>query len=291
MIFDSHTHAWRSWPYDTETPASLGTAETLLRTMDCHGVDRAVVICARIGGGKGADGHANDDNNDYVTAFAAQHPDRIVPWLDVDSWWLPEYHQPGAADRLRSLADRYDTTGFTHYLDYGTNDGWLQSSAGREFFAAAAELHQIASVVTIGTTWLSDIVAIAAENPSLPVLLHHFGIPRRASRYRAEEYDADIAALVAAAPQTNIGIKVSGWLYVSDPDAEYPFEAALELLRTLLAVYGPQRLYWGSDAPVTTQDLTYGQTLDLIRAEAGFLSPADADRVLGGNLAKLLSRT
>jgi L-fuconolactonase len=290
MIFDSHTHAWRAWPYDTAAPAGRGNAEILLRTMDRHGVDRAVVICARIGGGNGGDGPANDDNNDYVTSFAARYPDRIVPWLDVDSWWLPEYHQPGAADRLRSLVARYETTGFTHYLDYDTNDGWLRSAAGREFFAAAAELRQIASLVTIGSTWLTDIVAVAAENRSLPILLHHFGIPRRLSRYGIDEYDADIAALIAAAPQANIGIKISGWLYVSDPDEQYPFPRALELLRTLLAAYGARRLYWGSDAPVTTRDLTYGQTLDIVRAEAGFLSAADADRILGSNLATLLSR-
>ena len=292
MIFDSHTHAWRAWPYEKAAAgaSTRGNAETLLRSMDSNAVERAIVVCARIGGGVGdAAGYSNDDNNDYVMAVAGRYPDRIVPWVDVDSWWLREYHRPAAAERLRSIVDRYGTTGFAHYLDYERNDGWLRSGEGREFFAAAAELNQIASVVTIGRTWLADLVAIAQENPSLPILLHHFGIPRRASRYGVNEYDADVAALVAAAPQTNIGIKVAGWSYVSQAADSYPYLEALELLRTLHASYGPTRLYWGSEAPVSTEYLTYKQTLDLVRVEASFLSRFDVDQILGDNLAKLIT--
>ena len=292
MILDSHTHAWEAWPYDKAVggPELRGSAETLLRSMDRNSVDRAVVVCARIGGGVGdAAGYSNDDNNEYVTAFAGRYPDRIVPWVDVDSWWLREYHRPAAADRLRSVVNRYGTTGFAHYLNYDLNDGWLRSDPGREFFATAAELNQVASVVTIGTTWLNDLVAVAHENPSLPILLHHFGIPRRASRYGVDAYDADVAALVAAARQTNIGVKIAGWSYVTEPTDHYPYPEALELLRTLYSSYGPTRLYWGSEAPVSTEHLTYKQTLDIIRVEAEFLPPDDVARILGGNLASLLA--
>ena len=60
MIVDSHCHAWRYWPYQPPVPdpTSRGMVEQLLFEMDRNGVDRAVVVCARI--------DHNPDNNDYV---------------------------------------------------------------------------------------------------------------------------------------------------------------------------------------------------------------------------------
>lgn len=60
MIVDSHCHAWTTWPYDTNVPdpQHRGTIERLLFEMDKEGVDKAVLICARI--------DHNPDNNQYV---------------------------------------------------------------------------------------------------------------------------------------------------------------------------------------------------------------------------------
>src|SRR5690348_1260468 len=59
MIVDSHCHAWRTWPYEPPVPdpTSRGMVEQLLWEMDQNGVEKAVVICARI--------EHNPDNNDY----------------------------------------------------------------------------------------------------------------------------------------------------------------------------------------------------------------------------------
>jgi hypothetical protein len=65
-------------------PASRGTIEQLLFEMDRHGVDRSVLICARI--------DHNPDNNEYIAGAAERHPDRIVAFPDIDSSWSPEYH-------------------------------------------------------------------------------------------------------------------------------------------------------------------------------------------------------
>ena len=123
MIIDSHCHAWTTWPYDTNVPdpTSRGTIEQLLFEMDKHGVDRAVLICARI--------DHNPDNNEYIAQAAQRHPDRIVQFPDVDSGWSPEYHTPGAVDRLRAAIDRWGIAGFTHYVGE-QNDGWLIERRG-----------------------------------------------------------------------------------------------------------------------------------------------------------------
>ena len=75
MIIDSHCHAWTTWPYDTTVPdpQHRGTIEQLLFEMDKEGVDRAVLICARI--------DHNPANNEYIArgVAALAGPDRPVP--------------------------------------------------------------------------------------------------------------------------------------------------------------------------------------------------------------------
>src|SRR3954454_3600945 len=111
MIVDSHCHAWRYWPYEPPVPdpTSRGTVEQLLWEMDQNGVDKAVVICARI--------EHNPDNNDYVAYAARRFPDRLYQFADVDCRWSETYHQPGAADRLADAVHQYGLRGFTHYFD------------------------------------------------------------------------------------------------------------------------------------------------------------------------------
>ena len=65
---------------------SRGRVEQLLWEMDRHGVDKAVLVCARI--------EHNPHNNDYVAEQIRTYPDRLVQFADVDCSWSEEYHTP-----------------------------------------------------------------------------------------------------------------------------------------------------------------------------------------------------
>lgn len=279
MIIDSHSHAWRMWPYDKNVPdpSSRGSAEALLYEMDTHQVDRAVVVCARIGAGAAGEGFANDDNNAYVAKFAQAHPDRLTPWVDVDCFWRDEYHQPGATQRLIRELDQWQALGFTHYLG-GENDGWLRSDEGREFFRVAAEAGVIASLSLGSPDWIGDIVSVARDNPSLPVVLHHLGVPRGAA----------LEKLLVCAAVPSIGVKISGFHYRSRQAWDFPFNDAVADFREIHRAFGPERLYWGSDFPAGRDSVTYVQTLEVVRTHSDFLTASDLRLILGENLDKLL---
>ena len=280
MIFDSHCHAWRRWPYDLAVPdpESRGSAEALLYEMDTHGVDRAAIVCARIGGGAGGDGFANDDNNDYVVGFAARHPDRITPIIDVDCVWRPEHHTPGAAARLVAEADRTGAVGFTHYVA-PANDGWFATDDGHEFFRAAADRGMIASIALMAP-WFGDLRALAVENPSMPILLHHMTHPRS---------QADLDSLLQLADLPNVGVKISGFNYVAAQKWEYPYPEGQRIFRAIADAFGTRRLYWGSDFPASRDELTYRQAIEVVRTHADFLDAPELDAVLGDNLAALVA--
>ena len=277
MIVDSHCHAWTTWPYDTTVPdpESRGRIEQLLFEMDRNGVDVAVLICARI--------DHNPDNNEYVAAEAARHPDRIVQFPDVDCSWSPEYHTPGAADRLSAAVDRWSVSGFTHYVGE-TNDGWLLSDEGQAFFAVAAERNLIASIAA-GSAWFEDLAAVAAANPTLPILLHHQGLVRAVDGPDS----ADLRSLERLAAFPNIGVKVSGFYYGSAHWPEYPYLDQVAIFERIYRAFGANRLTWGSDYPVSPWvACTYAQTLEVVRRHCPFVSEADLPQILGDTMWSLL---
>lgn len=284
-IIDAHCHAWRRWPYDTSVPDpnTRGSIEALLYEMDTHGVDHATVVCARIGGGAGAPGFANPDNNDYVTEAARRHPDQITAWIDVDCVWTASYHRPGAADRLRAELNRTGSRGFTHYFAR-ENDGWLRTDEAAAFFEAVDELGAIASLA-VGAAWFEDLGRVIGRHPSVPVLLHHLGQAPRSPG----SHEPHLAGLVELAAYPNIGVKVSGFNYHSSLRWDFPYPDAQQLFGQLRAAFGAERLYWGSDFPASRDMITYTQSLEVVRSRAG-LPDDELDLLMGDNLDRLLNR-
>lgn len=272
MIIDAHCHAWQVWPYapDVPDPAGRASVDALLWEMDRWGIDQALLVCARI--------ENNPGNNDYGAAAARRHPDRILQVADVDCCWAPTYHQPGAAARLRLAAEQYPLVGFTHYL--AEPDGWTDTDEGAEFFAAAAELHLIASVAC-GPAWQPALRRVAKRFPGLQILCHHLGGLRVGS---------SVTELLASASVPNIALKVSGFHYASSPaDWDFPYTAAQQQFRPVAEAFGPRRLCWGSDFPACRDMLTYRQSLEMVRTYCDFFSTDDKDWVLGGSVHRMLA--
>lgn len=279
MIVDSHCHAWRYWPYEPPVPdpTSRGTVEQLLFEMDRNGVERAVVVAARI--------EHNPDDNDYVAEAVRRFPDRLYQFADVDCRWTETYHRPGAADRLAASAREYGLRGFTHYIDSEDDGAWYLSDEGTAFLRAAADLNQIASFAIPAR--LQPVLRQVAERfPSVPFLCHHMAGARV-----AEGPDwAILRDILASAALPNIHVKLSGFHYVGPVAWEYPYPECWPVVRALYEQFGPERLHWGSDYPVVRRAATYQQALEVVRTHCDFITPRDLDRILGDSLHKLLER-
>ena len=274
--FDAHAHVWPRWPYQPPVPddATRGSVEHLLFEMDQNGVGRALVVAAGI--------DRNPDNNEYVAAAVRAHPDRLVHAADVDCRWTPDYHRPGAADRLRAAVERYGVRVVTHYLAK-ENDGWLVSDEGRAFFRTAASLGLVLSVAA-PPPWHEDLRVVARENPAVPIVVHHLANVLN----WPGGVDEGLRLVLPGRDLPNLFVKASGWYYASDEPWEYPHTARLEVARAFHDEWGPHRLVWASDHPVHRRALTYRQTLEIVRRHCTFIDPADLPGVLGGNLAALL---
>ncbi len=262
MIADAHAHTWSTWPY-----ARAGLAggsppacdvDALLATLDENGVDRALVVAARL--------EAHAGNNEYVLEAAARHPDRLWAAVEVGSFFAPPDSAP--ADRLRHLVDGGPVAAVALFPDPAA-PGWLTGDGGRSVLAVAAT-HRLLVSVAAPPALHDDLRSTAAAWPGIHFVAHHAGMAQA----------HELAGVLALAAEPNVSVKLSGLHYL---DA-----APHEIVGPLLAGFGPSRLLWGSDFPAAARrGIEYADTLAAVRA---IIPTEHHAAVLGGNLGAVLAR-
>jgi L-fuconolactonase len=275
VIIDSHTHVWQTWPHEPRVPDPTTRASfaNLLFEMDSSGVDKAVIVSARLPG--------SDDNNDYGAGAVAAHPDRFLQLVDLDSRWSAEYHRPGAAARLERVVARYAPVGVSHYLG-ADNDGWLASEEGRAFFDVADQ-HRLIVSVAATPVWLSDLRLIAGAFPSVVVLLNHLA----GVTLWPDGEDAGLALVLEGQDVPNLLVKVSGYYYGHPRPWDYPYRDRIKIVRAFYEKWGPRRMIWGSDFPGVLAHMSYRQSLEVLR-EHPPVPGADLNGVLGETMGLVL---
>ncbi|MDF1516098.1 MAG: amidohydrolase family protein [Anaerolineae bacterium] len=279
-IIDSHCHAWAHWPYSQAVPdpESRGIIEQLLYEMDQNGVDEAAIVCAQI--------KHNPENNAYIAQQVTRYPDRLHQLADIASMWSPDYHQPGAADRLQKAVEEWRIKGFTHYV-HATDDGeWLRSDEGLALFQVAADNNLIASI-HCQTQFQPTIRYLAERFPSVPILCHHLGhVPARGA-----ESQIALQEMLASANLQNIYIKLSGYYYaIAEDKWDYPYNNTHSIVKAEYEYYG-RRMCWGSDYPVVRAFMTYKQALEAFRTHCKFVAEDDMWWILGETLDHLLQQS
>jgi L-fuconolactonase len=100
---------------------------------------------------------------------------------------------------------------------------------------------------------LSDVAALAASVPDLPIVLDHLGKPAIGTAavplVPSAEWVHDLGML-AQHPQ--VFCKLSG--LPAEAGGEWTDAQVVPFLDTVLTAFGPQRLMWGSDWPVSSID-------------------------------------
>lgn len=276
VVIDAHTHVWPRWPYRPSVPDenTRGRFENLLYVMDGAGVDLALLVTARI--------ENADDNNDYGAEALRAHPSRFVQIADIDSRFGPDYHRPGAADRLRKLIDTLNPAGISHYLK-PDNDGWLLSEEGRAFFGVAEQARLIVSLAA-PPAWYDDLREVARRFPGLVLIVNHLAVVM----LHPEGIDAGLRLVLDREDVPNLLVKVSGYYYGHDRPWDYPYRDRMPIVRAFAETWGTGRMVWASDWPSLLPHHSYRQAVELLPDHADFLSAADLAAIRGGTMERLL---
>ena len=141
----------------------------------------------------------------------------------------------------------------------------------------AMAIHGLRLDALVRVQHLAALDRLAARFPELPIVIDHAAKPVIDS---ADGYDQWHAAMAPLAGRPNVHCKLSGLLTEC---GSAPPEAIVPYVGSILSMFGPERVMWGSDWPVLELASTYGDWLELAR----WLVPtAQQAQVFGGTAAR-----
>jgi L-fuconolactonase len=127
---------------------------------------------------------------------------------------------------------------------------------------------------------MRDVIQLVRECPDVRFVLDHIGKPDIKTGL-LEPWRSELAELAA---MPNVMCKVSG--LVTEADWKNWTAADLQpYIEHTLAAFGPDRVMFGSDAPVAYQAATYARWLETLRAATASLSEADREKLFYRNAA------
>jgi L-fuconolactonase len=204
----------------------------------------------------------------------------VVGWTDLTS--------PDVADTLAALCEQpggKHLVGIRHQVQEEPDPHWLLRPDVRRGLIAVAEAG-LAYDLVIKPHQLPAAIMAAASLTGLTFVLDHLGKPPVAGG-SVEPWAGHVRRL-ASLPNTVC--KLSGLLTEATPGA-WRTEDLQPYVDVALDAFGPQRLLFGSDWPVSTLEADYGDTVRVTDRLTQALSRSEKEAVFGRNAARVYRLT
>lgn len=264
---DAHLHVWDlervHYPWlgpDLGPLNATFTPEQARAELDGCGIDRAVLVQAA--------------DSEQETALLLGVADRN-PWVAGVVGWV-RLDDPVVAERqLDRVQEHPAFCGVRHLVHDDPRDDFLSLPLVRHSLALLAARGLPFDVPDAWPRHLGAAAELAAALPELRIVVDHlakppFGGPGWADWRRT-------LAAVAERPRTVA--KVSG---LQVPGRPFTVEAVRPAWETALELFGPPRLMWGSDWPLTVLVDGYAGTWAAMSSLVGELSVDEQEMVLAG---------
>ncbi|MEU9593152.1 amidohydrolase family protein [Streptomyces sp. NPDC048193] len=275
-VIDAHQHVWDPGraPYDWLGPAmapidrAMGFAD-VRPALDAAGVTATVLVQA-------AD---NDADTGHMLETAAAHPRAVgvVAWVPLDD-------PARARARLAVLRRDPHVVGVRALVHEMSDRDWILRSDVGEGLALLAEAGLAFDYVTSSPEALAHVPLLAERHPALRLVVDHLGKPPVGG---GPEDRAGWRKLIAAAARhPGVHAKVSGLYSASGPLDSWTTDGVRPFVEDALELFGPGRLMYGGDWPVSLLAGGYERTWEAV---TDLLAPLDADdraAVLGGTAAR-----
>ncbi|MFD5160900.1 amidohydrolase family protein [Streptomyces hawaiiensis] len=270
-VVDAHHHVWdlsardQDWIAEGSPIRRDFTMKDLVPEARAAGVDRTVLVQTVTVPQETPEFLALADEHDLIAG--------VVGWTDLA--------RPDVADelaRLRELPGGRYLKGIRHQVQGEPDPDWLLRPDVHRGLAAVADAGLVYDLVVLPHQ-LPACVKAAASLPGLTFVLDHLGKPPVASG-ALEPWASGLRAL-AALPNT--AAKLSGLVTEADP-ASWTVEDLRPYADVALEAFGPGRLMYGSDWPVSTLGATYG---DILESTRRLTDPHDHAQILGATATRV----
>jgi L-fuconolactonase len=266
-VVDAHLHVWdlaRS-EYGWLTP-DLGplyatfTPEQAHAELEAAGIASAVLVQAE----------DSDRDTEYMLEAARRHA-----WIAGVVGWVPLDDPDAAERRLDRLQDEPRLRGVRHLVHDDPRDDFLDLPSVRRSLRLLAERDVPFDVPDAWPRHLAATADLAAALDGLRVVVDHLGKPP----FGGPDWERWRNTISDVAARPNTVAKVSGLQVPGRPftaaEVRPAWEVALEL-------FGPERLMWGSDWPLTVLVGGYGHAWGVMSSLVAELSADEQEQILSG---------
>ena len=275
MIIDAHQHVWdparADYPWLTPALAPIDRA---------FGLEEALTAMAKAGVGATVLVQAADNAADtrHMLAVADRHPEvvGVVGWVPLD--------QPDvAADQLAELRLDPRVLGIRNLIHDRPDPDWILRPDVDAGLGVLEQADVPFDYVTSGPGALAHLPAISARHPRLRLVIDHLGKPPIGGDAGARKHWRGL--LTEAARNPRVVAKLSGLYSAVGPLDAWSPELVRPFVDDALEVFGPDRLMFGSDWPISVLAGGYERVWDAVTGFVGGLAPAERAAILGGTAA------
>jgi predicted TIM-barrel fold metal-dependent hydrolase len=265
VVVDAQIHLWTGGepgPAHRRDPYGIDDA---LADMAAAGVDASVIVPPPW----------DPDANALAARAAYLHPDKFAVMGHVAA------HDPASAPWFDALREQSGMLGLRVAFSQPATRPGLTEGTADWLWPRAADAEVPIAIFAPGL--LDHVRVIAERHPGLRLVIDHMGLVTGARD--AEAFEPVLAPLAALAELPNVSLKLSSAPAYSS--APFPYENIDRYLGELVALFGPQRCFWGTD--ITRLKCTWRQAVTHFSEHLRSLSAEDADWIMGRALCQWLS--
>lgn len=270
MIIDAHFHVWRfhserySWqPLTTITPTFEWPIEKQIGVMDQYDIDKGILVQPSIYG----------FDNSYILDCGRRYPERLrLIGLTDPRAESVEFH-------VESLAEQ-GVRGLRLAPRTRPDIPWYNESRADRVWNKAEQL-DMALTLLITLTDIAPVAEAIKRFPRVKAIIDHLARPDAVDDPDGRLFEN----LLTLAQFDHVYLKLSALGFISQEP--YPHDDILVLVRRVFDIFGPDRLMWGTDIPISQDPATVRDTMHLIELALPDVSVEDRAKIMGGTAAKV----
>lgn len=272
LVIDAHHHFWD--PEQGDYPWMQGPAMSAIRrrfgpadlapALDQAKVDKTIIVQTW---------SSLEETEDFLQiAGATDFVAGVVGWVDLTDPDLGE-----TLARLQSGENGRYLVGVRHQVHDEPDPDWLLRADVQRGLRAVAEAGLVYDLLTRPRE-LPAALTIAERFPQLRLVIDHISKPDIAGG----EIDQWRRLLQRFGPLSHVSCKVSGM--VTEADWQHWTPADLKpYIESVLEIFGPERLLFGSDWPVSLSAAPYTRVKQALEENLTDLDPPARAAIMGGN--------
>lgn len=276
MKIDAHQHFWRpergdyDWmPKDNDVLFRSYSPHDLEATLKDQGIDGTVLVQAA----------ATVHETEYMLGLAD-----ATPWIKGVVGWV-DFENPDDLQHLKRLANHPKFLGVRPMIQDIPDVDWMLRDDIQWAYKAICDLDLTFDALGF-PQHLANFHTIAKSYPEMRVIYDHCMKPQiRDQRAGKDAFSGWASGMSRLADETTGACKLSG--IITEADDGWQAEDLRPFVDHVVNAFGPDRVMWGSDWPVSRLQAEYGDWHALAQEFTKDLSQADRDQIFGGTAVRV----